>query len=173
MYILYLLGLVLSKSILCLYLNTLYAIYFVFVLKYSKSCDSKGCLYDWWHISWAGLQNLSKSSIKDVKFICPWCTVSKFKDKFELNVLQDGSKMDSIKEEIILDLGKVLPNMIESAVSKTLNNCLDKRLQQEGTSTGRPFDAPNAMNNRPKDQEKHVVVLEDSDLTELTWATVT
>ena len=76
--------------------------------------------------------------------------------------------MDSIKEEIILDLGKVLPNMIESAVSKTLNNCFDKRLQQEGTSTGRPFDAPNAMNNRPKDQEKHVVVLEDSDLTEQT-----
>ena len=81
--------------------------------------------------------------------------------------------MDSIKEEIILDLGKVLPNMIENAVTKTLNNCLDKRLQQEGTSTGRPFDAPNAMNNRPKDQEKHVVVLEDSDLIEQTWATVT
>ena len=81
--------------------------------------------------------------------------------------------MDSIKEEIMLDLGKVLPNMIESTVSQTLNNCFDKQLQHGSTSTGCPLVVPSALNSGLNDQEKHIVVLEDSELTEKTWATVT
>ena len=74
-------------------------------------CSAVGCETQWWHVSCAGLENITDACIKKLKYTCPMCVIA-------ANNLRCLVR-DTYQIEIAEEIGKCLPDIVKTVVKET------------------------------------------------------
>ena len=74
-------------------------------------CSAVGCETPWWHVTCAGLENITDGCIKKLKYTCPMCVIA-------ANNLRCLVR-DTYQIEIAEEIGKCLPDIVKTVVKET------------------------------------------------------
>ena len=74
-------------------------------------CSAVGCETRWWHAQCAGLENITDTCLRKLKYTCPMCVIA-------ANNLRCLVR-DTYQIEIAEEIGKCLPDIVKTVVKET------------------------------------------------------
>ena len=124
-------------------------------------CGSANCSTPWWHVECAGLEGISKSAIKSLKWRCSCCVLNNFQHCFEESVGSNSvMDMNKLKSDITAELVKTIPELISAATAK-MSNCPIQPIG--GTYEGKQSQVRHTLLIKPNN-------VSDGKFTSTSWA---
>ena len=74
-------------------------------------CSAVGCETQWWHVTCAGLENITDACVRKLKYTCPMCVIAANNLKCLVR--------DTYRNEIAEEIGKCLPDIVKTVVKET------------------------------------------------------
>ena len=109
-------------------------------------CCNEDCPSPWWHVDCAGLNGITKSAVRSIKWKCPCCVFNVFKEQLVCEDVGIGGSANELKTQIVDELKLCLPQLISnfamsnSTKSNLSNETVDCDKQMKHTLLLQPHD---------------------------------